>query len=62
MKSAIAVKHIYDIDNMSVEELCEQLRLWAYSYRHPRDNYDAALLLKVAEVLEGKENAENRSE
>lgn len=46
------VHHIYDIENMSIDELCEQLRVWAYSYQKYESNYDAALLLKVARILE----------
>lgn len=57
-----SVKYIYDLENMSIDQLCEELRRWAYSYRHYEDNYDAYLLLRVAKLLEEKRNAENRSE
>lgn len=56
-----AVKFIYDLDAMSIDQLCEELRRWAYSYRHYQDNYDAYLLLRVAKLLEEKSNAKNDS-
>jgi hypothetical protein len=45
------IRHIYDIDNMSVDEIIQELEKWAYCYKDWEDNYDSCLLLKTVKVL-----------
>lgn len=59
MTTRYNIKYIYDVDSMSVDEFCEQLEKWAYSYKHWQDNYDSCLLLKAVEMIQYAKNYVN---